>query len=93
MELSLVYVITELNDKPGATKSFQAKLIKLRQTARLSPALNSFKSVLDGLIEDDKTPHFLQLRKIQDSIRELELRAKIELKIVRSLQTEMEQNT
>jgi ADP-heptose:LPS heptosyltransferase len=79
-----------LADKDSAkSKELLQALLSLRERARLSPALLIQKDQLDRII-DDETPVFVRLRKVQQVIHEMKLKSEIELKLIRSLQTQLE---
>lgn len=79
-----------LADKDSAkSRELLQTLLSLRERARLSPALLLQKDQLDRII-DNETPVFVRLRKVQQVIHEMKLKSEIELKLIRSLQTQLE---
>ncbi len=68
---------------------FVRGLISFREKIRHMPSQRSFKSSLDSVIEDDISPAFTRFRRIVDSVNEIEGRTAINLRMLRSLETEM----
>ena len=68
---------------------FVKGLISFREKIRHSPSLRSFKTALDSVIEDDISPAFTRLRRIVDTVGEIETRTTINLRLLRGLEQEM----
>lgn len=64
---------------------FVRGLIALREKIKPSPLMTSFKISLDQAIEDDISPAFTRFRRITDIVNEIDKRATITLRIIRSL--------
>ncbi len=80
-------------ENPQRLREFVNDLISFRDRLRISPFMSSFKNSLDFVIEDDISPPFVRFRRIVDSINEIQHRAKIELKVIRTLQRQFEELT
>lgn len=66
-------------------------LMALRSRVRPHPLLGTFKASLDQIIEDDISPPFTRFRRIIDVVTEIELRSRLLLKIIRALDSRLEQ--
>lgn len=80
-------------ENPMQFKLFMNGIIKFKEKIRHMPLLKPFMSSLDQLIEDDISPAFTRFRRVVDTLSEVERRNAIQLRIVRQLNSHIEQQT
>lgn len=71
-------------------KEFVYNLVNLRDRLRPSPMARLLGTGLDAVIDDDQSPAFVRLRRITETMTEIQSRAEIEKKVVRALGQLME---
>lgn len=79
-------------EDPRRMHDFVRGLISLKDKMRGAPLLNSFRSLLDRVIEDDISPPFTRMRRITDVISELDRRTTLHLRLVRGLSLQLGEN-
>ncbi len=75
---------------PEHLRTFVRGLIAFRAKLKAMPFLQSSRTSLDLMIEDDITPAFTRVRRIGDALNEIRMRTEIELKLIRALKNRME---
>jgi ADP-heptose:LPS heptosyltransferase len=75
---------------PKKMQLFVKSLISFRGRLKGSPFLRLQNESLDSVIEDENVNPFLRFRRIVDAINEIDGRLRIELKLIRTLQGQME---
>ncbi len=78
-------------ENPERLKDFVSSMISFREKIKTQAFLKSSRSSLDQLIEDDITPPFVRFRRIVESLQEMRSRTEIELKVIRTLRSRMEE--
>lgn len=79
-------------EDPRRMRDYVRALIGFREKMRNSALLGSFRSVLDQVIEDDISPPFTRFKRIVDTIGEIDRRTTIHLRLIRSLQSHIEES-
>ena len=77
-------------ENPVHLKEFVQRLISFREHFKRSTLLQPQRESLDSLIEDDRSPAFTRYRRIINTMSEIRGRVQIELKLIRTLQNQME---
>ena len=79
-------------ESPERLRDFVKTLIAFREKLKTQPFLQTTRTSLDALIEDDITPPFVRFRRIADAVQEMRVRTDIELRVIRTLRCRLEES-